>query len=1183
MTLTSTLGSPGIEIREIDNSIRMNTSTATTVFVPGFANQGPIEEVISIGSISDFELIYGTPTNAAERYFYYTVKSIIDNSGSGVTVLTSRLPYGHDSGDTVSNAYTLLAYPAIPVKKKIHELSNPILNSDKYFSTNQQKNEDTGITYSILSKNLDIFNGSKIVKIEAGKGAEFTTIIASIGEGDETNTLENITYQLIGTTGAMKKENEENAFTTTCIYKITCTDALYDENNDTKVEIIVKIEDVECNENGSPTDTHTTPCFQFEIKENYTLSQDDIQQTTVEGEVDSDCLTFTSKDGFSSIFKANNSQNFINIEESKYEIFVNGSINPNNIVMSFAGGGHDVDLSILSSDVKAPNLSLSINGSETLELTGKLRVESAENKKIINLTYQSNENPKIIAMFKLVYDNIESANFNFAGGSADMTFLEAYEIMEEGYTSSDNTSSDFVEKNKKITYVVGAPTLFNISLKDYYDIITGEFFSWENEWNNNAKTIKECLASSAFIVLNTSRSTINDSYEGFYIGITDNMFNTPSKDYSFNAITSIKVVTDRTNDNNNDQGDQEGFVDDENGIFTEISEERLTFKLCNNDQTSLSKVISRDITSKDISGTDYDDTLNLGLFKLTKTTTSNDTLKLGYSIREKYNWSFSKSRMKSVESSSKPVSNFAENVMENSNNISIFVNPNIASRDFIGVNGTFNGKIRVFGDKLIEGIKTYEDMYLNKVYTPTGNVFTKPAHKLAQSNVNSYKSIIKQAGVTSSILSKIKEKKSLNVNNSIYPFGTYSSIKTGERDKVIGEVPAKLRRALELVENDEQYPDVDILVEGGLGTIYMYTKNETINDGSQNNSSIWGENTRNGVLSGENSELPSVFDENIILQGIEDMRSSRSSLSDDAESALQNYLAVTNTFTKFANSMQNGGRGDTFFISDVPRGILIKGKDTKVSKIFGMPIENSSYDNDAKVVHSFPTSIYYPIKHQFDTVVSTYMSTYAQWVKILDEYSTQKVWIPISGYIAANMAATDGTYGPWYAAAGLRRGVINGVLDYAISPTISQRTDLYKICINSVPKIPNYGVTIWGIRTMGKKDSAFDQNTCRRTFLYMEKKIKQLMRYYIFEPNTSYTRLQIFNDIDPFLEGIKNNGGIYSYSLVCDNTVNTPEIINNGDLVVAIAAAPTRTAENIIIEFTANKYSEEVTASQSMS
>lgn len=245
-------------------------------------------------------------------------------------------------------------------------------------------------------------------------------------------------------------------------------------------------------------------------------------------------------------------------------------------------------------------------------------------------------------------------------------------------------------------------------------------------------------------------------------------------------------------------------------------------------------------------------------------------------------------------------------------------------------------------------------------------------------------------------------------------------------------------------------------------------------------------------------------------------------------------------------------------------------------------IENNAYDFGEQVSHSFPTSVYYPIFHTFDSIVSSYMSTYAQWVKILDSHSSQKIWIPISGYIAANMAATDSTYGPWYASAGLRRGVINGVLDYAISPEITQRTDLYKICINSVPKIPNYGVTIWGIRTMSKKDSAFDQNTCRRTFLYMEKKIKQLLRYYIFEPNTSYTRLQIYNDIDPFLEKIKNNGGIYSYTLVTDTTINTPDVINNGDLAVQIAAAPTRTAENIVVEFIANKYTEEISASESM-
>jgi phage tail sheath protein FI len=305
-------------------------------------------------------------------------------------------------------------------------------------------------------------------------------------------------------------------------------------------------------------------------------------------------------------------------------------------------------------------------------------------------------------------------------------------------------------------------------------------------------------------------------------------------------------------------------------------------------------------------------------------------------------------------------------------------------------------------------------------------------------------------------------------------------------------------------------------------------------------------------------------------------------LSEEAEEFRQNYIAVQNTFTQFANSMQNGGRGDTFYISDIPRGVVVKGKNTKICDLFGTYLENNYYDSEQNVNHSFSTSIYYPIKHVFDNLVSSYTSTYAQWVRILDNFTSEKVWIPISGYIAANMAATDGTYGPWYAAAGLRRGVINGTLDYALSPSISQRTDLYKICINSVPKIPNYGVTIWGIRTMSKKDSAFDQNTCRRTFLYMEKKVKQLLRYYIFEPNTSYTRLQIYNDIYPFMEKIKNAGGIYNYTLICDTTNNTPDIINNGDLVVSIAASPTRTAENIIVEFTANKYTEEVSSTETM-
>ena len=147
MALTSTLGSPGIEIREVDNSIRLNSSTATTMYVPGFAAQGPVDEVMPIGTIADFELIYGVPTNAAERYFYYTVKAILDNSGNGATVLCSRMPYGEKAGDTVSNAYTMLVYPAVPVIKK--------KNYKKYSCLTEYKDKDTGEEFYIIKFNID--------------------------------------------------------------------------------------------------------------------------------------------------------------------------------------------------------------------------------------------------------------------------------------------------------------------------------------------------------------------------------------------------------------------------------------------------------------------------------------------------------------------------------------------------------------------------------------------------------------------------------------------------------------------------------------------------------------------------------------------------------------------------------------------------------------------------------------------------------------------------------------------------------------------------------------------------------------------------------------------------------------------------------------------------------------------
>lgn len=1131
MALTSTLGSPGIEIREVDNSYRLDSSTATTVYIPGFAAQGPVEQVMQISSVGDFELIYGKPTNAAERYFYYTVKAVLDGSGAGTKVLCSRLPYGAGEGDTVTNAYTLLAYPAIPVIKKKYDIkkSDGTIESSVVFDTdcyqpctvtdgNSISKNDWKNFGNLQCKNTK--DSSVVTPIEIAHD-----LILEKSKKSMYKAISNLKIDEGATLPKIGAAND-NVVKPTISYKLVDKD---DES--VQIDKIAGAIAVEY-----PNDGHLL------VHLNYTLTDNDK----------------TSIGVFSTTLKYN--------------------------TYKAADGNND-----------APANSINYGKMQQYEFV----VDSGQG---------------------VTFNRIQAFQIAESYNGQSKTQTNGYDFSKPKSHETNKDKSPIENSQvftKDVTYLVGAPVTFQISLQEYYKLLTNESFKWSNrpytfeqpeDWTKTTATVYqntndnvgskstfglyEAIGHSAFIAINTSRSIITDNFEGFYLGVTDNTFSSPSSQQSYNAVSSIKITTDYFDVSS----DEHGLMDSVQGIkdFNTLGKARLSFQLDSNSQGSISRVLTRNVTSKDISSTEFDDTINLALFKITKSVQSSETLKLNYSIREKYNWSFGKTRLRSLENSTQPVSYFVENVMQNSSNIGIMMNPYIADMGFVDFDGNVHGKIRILGNKLAKNLQSKEKKYLLREYTKTSsssvNKNLLSPHKLAATNINSYKQLIAQAGLTPSLLSENfvyeigdsdghPDYTNFSPLNSIYPFGTYTTSTTN--DKIIGQLPIKLQRALELVENDEEYPDIDLLVQGGLGTIYMYSNGNNISAQYSSRSLINTEKDQpSQPTADEGSTKQSIFDETSILVGIEDMRTSKTSLSDDAQAVIQDYRAVQNVFLQFANSMQNGGRGDTFFISDIPRGILIKGKDTKITKLFGTEIENNAYDFGETVVHSFPTSVYYPIKHQFDTTVSTYASVYAQWLKVLDNFSGNKVWIPISGYIAANIAATDAVHGPWYAAAGLRRGVISGALDYAISPNLSQRTDLYKICINSVPKIPNYGVTIWGIRTMGKKDSAFDQNTCRRTFLYMEKKIKQLMRYYLFQPNISYTRLQIFNEIDPFLESIQTNGGIYSYKLVCDTSNNTPDVINNGDLAVSIAAAPTRTAENIVVEFTANKYTEEVSSSE---
>lgn len=1110
--MAKTLNSPGIEVIEKDESARIVTNNGNTVFIPGFAAQGPVEEVNVISSIADFESIYGAPTNAAERYFYYTVNAVL-SAATGTTVLVSRLPYGSGEGDTISNAFNLLAYPAIPIVK-----------------------EKTGEKYDLFKVKADTTTSIKIQPVG-------TTYVLS----DELPKIKDLTGEILFSNTEFKKLKDREIYISTVGGTgIELTNDLFNKKAPFPVDLLYKPA-----AEGDDEDAAVAP---YTVRGNLS-----VELASLNSEVYKFTIAATLP---------------TELEDKK----VNDKVKAGQLVLSF-----------------------------TVE--GEVKPKDGVNKKLII------EPERDLAFIS------HKSNYTYHGFNGKSVNFDGTYVIDENGTLSDQTSD--------VTYLIGAPVSYNISLSQYYRLLTGEIFEkitedevltgWSNESNfdfdpdGNTKKIDqgvykfENLRNAAIIAINTSRTVVNDSYEGMYFGITDNIFNTPDDNWKYCAAKSVKISTGAPGLTGTEQNSEAPMVmgyegneasesdtylkDAEANKFLTLHKSRLDFNMEGNTKGTISEYLQHEINSFDTSENLYDDTINLSVFKLRKTATANQILKLNYGVVESYNASIGVNREYTTSSSTTPTSYYIENIIDGSNNLQLLINPNIARNIKIDENGDLHGKIRVYSDKLIAGIAYNEDNNLKlDCYKNTNNKtcnLNTPII-LTQRSIDTHKQVIDQLGFSPSVLDDIginykeddlgynaaSSKQKIWLSNSLYPFGVYAVDKTNL--KIIGNVPGKLRRALTLIKNDEEYEDINLLVDGGLSTIYVYTATNDISG----ESNLLATNETGTAEIGAEDTTARYFNENTIIDGIENLRVGSAIVDDKAQQVIDSFMEVQNEFLSVANSFTNGGRGDTFYIGDTLRGILIKGKDTKVEKLYGSALINDQYDASANVNHSWSTSVYWPHKNLFNSFVSSYASIYAQWFKISDIHSGERVWVPASGYIAAKMINADAADGPWLAAAGLNRGVITGVADCAISPTQAQRGDLYKICINSVPKMANTGIVVWGIRTMSKKASAFDQNTCRRTFLYMESAIKKLLRWYVFEPNNTYTRLAVYNEIEPFMSSIQTRGGIYNYTVVCDTSNNTDSIINNGELAVDVSAAPTRTAENIVLTMVANKYTSGVSTTE---
>ena len=660
--------------------------------------------------------------------------------------------------------------------------------------------------------------------------------------------------------------------------------------------------------------------------------------------------------------------------------------------------------------------------------------------------------------------------------------------------------ADTFNADDDMTYVLGAPTQFEITQAQYIQLKNGTLFTWSNSSRASATnygfTALSQINKAAMIIVNKGQTTVDNLFNGYYIGVKDNTLLNPATD--FDSIGSVFTVPTTETPSGGLQPTS----------YVTIPGTRLEFQLTatpengtNPATNSISQVMEDRVVGYNIDGREFDDTLNIGVFKLRQSTFSKEANNLDYVFEEGYNGSIGAYRQRNSDNGGAPVNFSLETVADESRNIDILVNPYVSDAfkgALLNSDGSPEKKIRVYGTALQAALAD----------SPTSQ-FLADVGLLANFFTNSLTGTIK---------------KTFKPVDSLIPLGSYADVDLSTRD--VGSIPSKLDRALDLVRNDRKF-DIDIIAEAGLGTIATYLDSY-------------------GGTTG--------FDDTKTTTKIEALRTS-GTLTSDGTAARTSYMNVFTKFATFAGPPKDGGRGDILFIADPIRQLVVTGKDSKVQK--------------EPKPKNFYTDIYWAIRNQFSLANTSYATVYANWMSVYDNYSGLNAWVPSSGFAAAKMASTDAGVGPWGAPAGFNRGIITDASDIAITPNQRQRDDLYTVNLNPIANFADQGNVIFGQKTLLKKPSAFDRVNVRRTFLYLEKITKKTMQFFLFENNTLFTRTRVINTLTPFFERVKADDGLYDFMLVCDDRNNTPEVIDQNELVVDVYLKPVRTAEFILVNFAA--------------
>ncbi|MFI9561178.1 phage tail sheath subtilisin-like domain-containing protein [Nonomuraea endophytica] len=236
-----------------------------------------------------------------------------------------------------------------------------------------------------------------------------------------------------------------------------------------------------------------------------------------------------------------------------------------------------------------------------------------------------------------------------------------------------------------------------------------------------------------------------------------------------------------------------------------------------------------------------------------------------------------------------------------------------------------------------------------------------------------------------------------------------------------------------------------------------------------------------------------------------------------------------------------GGRGDCFFIGDLPSSVNTR--DTARTFVEGL------------------------------TVKSSHAAVYFPWLSMVNPAGTAPDPLPVppSGFVAGTYARIDARRGIWKAPAGTEANVA-GAVGLTAQLSDADQDVLNPVGVNAVRFFPSSGIVLWGTRTLATvADPAYRYIPVRRLAIFLEQSIANGIQFAVFEPNDENLWASLRLNVGAFMTTLFRAGAFQgdtpskAFFVKCDPQTNPQEQIDAGIVTLLVGFAPLRPAEFVVI------------------